>query len=167
MNTHGPPLLRYGSGPAADDRTPTATGHRPGGDAGRDAGRVSLFLAVALTGVLVIIGLAFDGTGQLRSMQRADNLAAEAARAGGQAIDLASAVEGRPKVVDEEQARTAIRNYLAGVEGVRAWSVRFDTGQQLTVTVDVEYDTYLLDLFGFRDKILVRGEATAHLRTEP
>ncbi|GAB2964597.1 hypothetical protein GCM10027280_61820 [Micromonospora polyrhachis] len=133
----------------------------------RDAGRVSLFLAVALTGVLVIIGLAFDGTGQLRSMQRADNLAAEAARTGGQAIDRASAIAGRPKVVDEEQARAAIRNYLAGLAGVRDWSVRFDSGQQLTVTVDVEYDTYLLDLFGFKDKILVRGEATAHLRTDP
>jgi len=142
-------------------------GWRPGLGEHRDAGRVSLFLAVALTGVLVIIGLAFDGTGQLRSMQRADNLAAEAARTGGQAIHRASAIDGRPKVVDEEQARTAIGNYLAGVAGVRGWSVRFDSGQQLTVTVDVEYDTYLLDLFGFKDRILVRGEATAHLRTEP
>lgn len=48
--------------------------------AGRgDAGRVSIFLAVALIGVLAIIGMAFDGAGQLRTLQRAENLAAEAA----------------------------------------------------------------------------------------
>ena len=51
----------------------------------RDAGRVSLFLAVSMLGILAIIGMSFDGAGQLRALQRADNLAAEAARAGGQA----------------------------------------------------------------------------------
>jgi hypothetical protein len=132
----------------------------------RDAGRVSLFLAVALAGVLVIIGLAFDGAGRLRTMQRADNLAAEAARAGGQAIDLAGAIGGGEKVVDEAAAEAAVANYFTGMSDVD-WMVSFPPGgQQVTVVVEMSYDTAMLDLFGFADTIPVRGRATAVLLTE-
>lgn len=89
-----------------------------------DDGRVSLFLAAGMIGVLAIIGLAFDGAGQLRSMQRADNLAAEAARTGGQSIDRAKAIEGGPKVIDQVAARAAVSSYLAATE-VTASSVEF------------------------------------------
>jgi hypothetical protein len=133
----------------------------------RDAGRVSLFLAVALAGVLVVVGLAFDGAGRLRTMQRADNLAAEAARAGGQAIDLAAAIGGeKVKVVDEAAAQAAVANYFSGMSDVD-WTVSFPPGgQQVTVVVEMSYDTAMLDVFGFADTIPVRGRATAVLLTE-
>ncbi len=137
-------------------------------DQQRDAGRVSLFLAVALAGVLMVIGLAFDGAGRLQSMQRADNIAAEAARAGGQAIDVARAVSGGTPMLDEAEARRAVRNYLAGVQGATLREVRFDAypgNQDITVVVELRYQTVFLDLFGFPSTFVVTGRATARLLT--
>ncbi|AEB42230.1 MULTISPECIES: pilus assembly protein TadG-related protein [Micromonospora] len=132
--------------------------------AGRgDAGRVSIFLAIALVGVLAIIGMAFDGAGQLRTLQRAENLAAEAARAGGQAIDLATAIEGGPKQINRRQARRAVADYLAAA-GASGHTVSFpvvDGETQIRVRVSVTYRRAMLGLFGFSNTVTVSGEATA------
>lgn len=133
-----------------------------------ESGRVSLFLAVALLGVLAAIGLAFDGAGQLRSMQRADNLAAEAARTGGQAIDLGRAIAGESKVLDEAEARAAIQAYISSVSYATLREVTFAPGgQELTVVVEVRYDTIFLNLLGFPNQTVVSGKATARLLTDP
>ncbi|RZU72680.1 putative Flp pilus-assembly TadE/G-like protein [Micromonospora kangleipakensis] len=134
----------------------------------RESGRVSLFLAAAMTGVLVIIGLAYDGAGQLRSLQRADDLAAEAARSGGQMIDRARAIEGGPKEIDEASARTAVADYLAAARGVRGHEVSFpvvDGEKQIQVRVRITYRRDLLGLFGFDNTVTVTGEATARALT--
>lgn len=139
-------------------------------DHGRDAGRVGPFLAVAMTGALAIIGLSVDAAGQLRSLQRADNLAAEAARAGGQEINRGSAIGGGGITVDEPAARATIDSYIADVEGADVVDVVFDDvagGQDLTVTISVTYHRHMLDLLGFSDTVTVEGRATALLRTEP
>ncbi|MEE6258188.1 pilus assembly protein TadG-related protein [Plantactinospora sonchi] len=142
---------------------------RPGWDVdGRDAGRVSLFLAIALFGVLTLIGLAYDGAGQLRTMQRADNLAAEAARAGGQAVDLGQLLEDGSTVLDQDAARTAIDNYLDGVDGVTLRNVDIqveDGNPRLTVDLVLTYDRAFLDLFSFDGTVPVPGTATATLLT--
>ncbi|MBQ1027410.1 pilus assembly protein TadG-related protein [Micromonospora sp. C95] len=136
--------------------------------AGRgDAGRVSIFLAVALIGVLAIIGMAFDGAGQLRTLQRAENLAAEAARAGGQAIDRATAIEGGPKRINRREARSAVRNYLT-TAGASDHTVTFpvvDGETLIRVRVEVTYDRAALGLFGFSNTVTVSGEATARALT--
>ncbi|TDC43453.1 hypothetical protein E1258_32210 [Micromonospora sp. KC207] len=144
----------------------------PAGGPGRwrrgDEGRVSLFLAAAMIGVLAIIGLAFDGAGQLRSRQLAENLAAEAARTGGQSIDRAKAIEGGSKEIDEAAARTAVTSYLAAA-GATDHDVEFPVvgGEKLIrVRVTVTYDRYLLGFFGFGDAVTVSGEATARALTE-
>jgi hypothetical protein len=132
-----------------------------------DAGRVSLFLAAALAAVLIIVGLAYDGAGRLRTIQRAQNLAAEAARTGGQAIDLAQAIAGETPEIDEGQAQDAVANYLGAVPDVDGWEATVAAdGQTITVRVDISYDTAMLDVFGFDDTIPVQGRATAQLRTE-
>lgn len=134
-----------------------------------DEGRVSLFLAVCLAGVLMIIGLAFDGAGQLRTMHRANNLAAEAARTGGQAIDRAQAINGGKKEIDEAAATAAVRNYLAAA-GVTDYSVRFpvvDGEKRITVRLTITYDRHLLGLFNLSDSVTVSGEATARALTGP
>jgi hypothetical protein len=139
------------------------TGARHRGCRDRDAGRVSIFLAIGLFGILAVIGLSFDGAGQLRSMQRADNLAAEAARAGGQAIDRAGAIQGLPTELDEAAARAAVEAYLRAA-GAPPHQVDFPTedGQQLIrVRLRLTYQTYMLGLFGFDDEVTVSGEATA------
>jgi hypothetical protein len=133
-----------------------------------ESGRVSLFLAVAMTGVLVIIGLAYDGAGQLRSLQRADNLAAEAARSGGQMIDRAHAIEGGPKQIDEAGARDAVADYLRAAGGVRGHEVSFpvvDGEKQIQVRVRITYRRDLLGLFGLDNSVTVTGEATARALT--
>jgi hypothetical protein len=134
----------------------------------RESGRVSLFLAAAMTGVLVVIGLAYDGAGQLRSLQRADDLAAEAARSGGQMIDRARAIEGGPKEIDEPSARTAVADYLAAARGVRDHQVSFPVvggEKQIQVRVRITYRRDLLGLFGFDNTVTVTGEATARALT--
>ena len=137
------------------------------GEGDGERGRVSVFLAIALLAVLVIIGLVVDGAGRVRAMQRADNLAAEAARAGGQAIDVAAAIDGAPKVVDPETARDAAQRYLArlGEPGVTGTAEPSADGRQLTVTVSITYDTAMLDLFGFADSYVEQGTATVELVT--
>ncbi|MFF5176816.1 pilus assembly protein TadG-related protein [Micromonospora sp. NPDC000316] len=132
-----------------------------------DNGRVSIFLAVAMIGVLAIIGLSFDGAGQLRTLQRADNLAAEAARAGGQAIDRATAIEGGPKRIDEPQARVAVANYLsaAGTNGHTVSFPRIAGETVVQVRVTITYRRSMLGLFGFTDRVTVTGEATARAIT--
>nr|MDT0661192.1 hypothetical protein [Micromonospora sp. DSM 115978] len=146
---------------------PTAS--RFGPPAGRDTGRVSLFFAVSLTGLLVIIGLTFDGAGRLQAAQRAANVAAEAARTGGQAIDVGSAIAGGEKVLDEAAAEQAVVSYLGDVDGAELADVSFDEPgeQDITVVVAIDYDTLFLDLFGFPDTIEVTGTATARLLTTP
>ncbi|MFE9206063.1 hypothetical protein [Micromonospora sp. NPDC007230] len=133
-----------------------------------ESGRVSIFLAVAMTGVLVIISLAYDGAGQLRSLQRADNLAAEAARSGGQVIDRARAIEGGPKEIDEAGARDAVADYLRAAGGVRGHDVSFpvvDGEKQIRVRVRITYRRNLLGLFGLDNPVTVTGEATARALT--
>ncbi|MDO3704006.1 hypothetical protein Q3W71_20275 [Micromonospora sp. C28SCA-DRY-2] len=135
--------------------------------AASDTGRVSVFLAVTMVGVLAIIGLAVDGAGQLRTLQRADNLAAEAARTGGQAIDRATAIEGGPKRINQPQARRAIADYLAAA-GATRHTVSFPTVDGETVVrveVTVTYRRSMLGLFGFDDTVTVSGEATARALT--
>ncbi|RIV38870.1 pilus assembly protein TadG-related protein [Micromonospora radicis] len=132
-----------------------------------DQGRVSIFLAVALVGVLAIIGMAFDGAGQLRTLQRAENLAAEAARAGGQAIDLAAAIEGGPKRIDQGQARRAVEDYLSAA-GASGHTVNFPVvgGETLIrVRVTITYRRAMLGLLGFSNTVTVSGEATARALT--
>ncbi|QLD28238.1 hypothetical protein HXZ27_01070 [Micromonospora carbonacea subsp. aurantiaca] len=127
-----------------------------------------MFLAAAMIGVLAIIGLAFDGAGQLRSRQLADNLAAEAARTGGQSIDRAKAIQGGRKEIDEAAARAAVTSYLAAA-GATDHSVEFpvvDGEKLIRVQVTVTYDRYLLGFFGFGADVTVSGEATARALTE-
>nr|WP_307847064.1 pilus assembly protein TadG-related protein [Micromonospora sp. D93] len=130
-------------------------------------GRVSIFLAVTMVGVLAIIGLSFDGAGQLRTLQRAQNLAAEAARAGGQAIDRATAIEGGPKRIDEPEARKAVADYLKAVD-TAGHSVNFpevDGEILIRVAVSITYQRSMIGPFVQNKTVTVTGEATARAIT--
>ncbi|MEU4527015.1 hypothetical protein AB0F49_02195 [Micromonospora ureilytica] len=120
-----------------------------------------------MVGVLAIIGLSFDGAGQLRTLQRAQNLAAEAARAGGQAIDRATAIEGGPKRIDEPEARKAVADYLAAVD-TAGHSVNFpevDGEILIRVTVSITYHRSMIGPFVQDKTVTVTGEATARAIT--
>jgi hypothetical protein len=135
-----------------------------------DRGRVSIFLAIALAGMLMVIGLAYDGAGRLGALQRAHNLAAEAARAGGQAIDRAQAIEGGPPQINVADAIAAVDAYREDAQ-VTGPPPTFSTGPNgeplIHVEVAITYDNKFLDVFGFEDTTTVTGTATAVLLTTP
>jgi hypothetical protein len=114
----------------------------------RDRGRVSVFVAAAMPMMLIFMALMWDASGYLRALHRADNIANEAARAAGQAINIPLAVTGEQIIVDPAAAEEAANAYLAdaGVTGTVQVS---EDGRQVSVSVSVPYEPLLLGPFGF------------------
>jgi Flp pilus assembly protein TadG len=137
---------------------------RPGSDGRRDDdGRVALLVLVLTLAVLAMIGLSVDGGGKVRALERADNLAAEAARAAGQALQGSQAIQGGPKVIDPRTAVTAAYAYLAAA-GVPGTVVVWPDRRHVTVTVTITYHPVFLPLVGIGTLTATR-HATAVLVT--
>ncbi|MEV6922971.1 pilus assembly protein TadG-related protein [Dactylosporangium sp. NPDC051485] len=134
---------------------------RPGRFQRNDEGRIALLALVLAFAVLVMIGLSVDGGGKIRAMERADNVASEAARAAGQAILAPQAIEGGEKVVDPAAAVAAAQHYLAaaGVTGVV--DIAPDR-KHITVTVTITSTTLFLGLIGI-NTLTSTGHATTVL----
>lgn len=131
---------------------------------GQDAerGALGVFLAVLVPGLLLIIGLAVDGGAKVAATQRANAIADEAARAGGQALDVSAALAGDVRV-DPAAAVAAAQNYLErnGVQG----AVAVVDGDTLTVTTTITEPTAFLGLIGIQT-MNVEGSGTADLITD-
>ena len=84
-----------------------------------ERGSISIWMVTASFVMMVLVGLAVDLGGQVHAKQRAHNIAAEAARTGGEQVEAAPAIEGRYVSVDTAAARAAAEEYLAasGVTG--------------------------------------------------
>jgi Flp pilus assembly protein TadG len=126
-----------------------------------ERGAVTLFLAIATTGLLAMVGLVVDGGAKVRAVQRADRLAAEAARAAGQAVDLPAALRGEAIRLDRRAAVAAADDYLerAGAQG----SVSISSGgRAITVTTTASVPTVFLGLVGISD-FTVTGRADVSL----
>jgi hypothetical protein len=135
--------------------TKTSTGLR----APTDGGKITLLVLVFMVAILAVIGLSVDGGARIRALQRADNIAAAAARTGGQAIDATQAIPGGPKVVDPGAAVEAASAYLNAVGVAGAVAVSPDR-QQVTVTVTITTNTVMLSIIGI-NRMTVVGHATA------
>lgn len=120
-----------------------------------------MFVAAAMPMMLLFMALMWDASGYLRALHRADNIANEAARAAGQAIDIPLAVTGEQIVVDPAAAAGAADAYLtdAGVTGTVTVS---DDGREVSITVNVPYDPVFLGPFGF-GPYTAGGQTDAHL----
>lgn len=132
------------------------------GHTDRDAGRIGLFYAIVLPGLIAMIGLAGDSAGYIRTSQRAENIASEAARAGGQAIRVPDAIDGAEKALDPTLAVAAVESYLRAA-GISDWTVLVDDDQHLTVTVTVEYDPVMVDVLPGVGSLPVSSTVTASL----
>lgn len=132
---------------------------RPDGE----RGSVSVLVAVLVPGLLLIIGLAVAGGAKVQATQRADAIAEEAARAGGQALDRSAALAGQLRV-DVPTAVAAAQDYLRRnqVEG----AVTVVDGETLRVTTTIVQPTTFLGVLGITT-MTVRGSGTAHLVTAP
>ncbi|MCF6737570.1 hypothetical protein [Blastococcus sp. KM273129] len=130
---------------------------RPDGD----RGAIGVFLAVLVPGLLLIIGLAVDGGAKVAATQRANAIADEAARAGGQALDISAALAGQVQV-DPTAAVAAAQDYLDrnDVQG----AVTVVDGDTLYVTTTITQPTTFLGLIGI-STLTVEGSGTADLIT--
>jgi Flp pilus assembly protein TadG len=126
-----------------------------------ERGSMSIFYAVAAPCIFLIIGLVADGGGALNAAARADDVAQEAARAGGQEIDAGKAIPGEAVVVDPAAAARAARAYLTR-ENVRGRVAVSGDGTTITVSVSDSYPTNFSSLVGYTT-IAVTGMGTAHL----
>lgn len=130
----------------------------------RDAerGAIGVFLAVLVPGLLLIIGLAVDGGAKVAATQRANAIADEAARAGGQALDVSAALTGQVRV-DPVAAVAAAQDYLSrnGVQG----TVTVVDADTLQVSTTLSEPTTFLGLIGI-STLTVEGTGTADLVTD-
>ncbi|MFE4413228.1 TadE/TadG family type IV pilus assembly protein [Streptomyces sp. NPDC056821] len=126
-----------------------------------DRGGVTVFVAVCVMALIGIIGVAVDGGSKMRAVERADYIAGEAARAGGQAIDPAEAINGTAIVVDPQDAQAAAQAYLRSAGATGTVSVSGD-GKTLNVTVTGTYDTKFLSVVGI-SSLPVSGQGKATL----
>lgn len=116
-----------------------------------DRGAMTLMIAVVAMALFLMVGLSVDGGGRMQANERADDLAAEAARAAGQALDLPQAVTGTADVIDHARASAAVEAYLAGANATDAHVVNVDVapnGRSVTVTLSISYHPIFLGLIG-------------------
>lgn len=123
-----------------------------------ERGSITVWLALASFAMIFLVGLAVDLGGQVHAHERAHDVAAQAARAGGEEVDGGAAIQGRDLTIDATAARTAAQRYLddAGVDG----TVAITNGNTITVTVHDRYDPQFLGLIGI-NRLDVSGTATA------
>ena len=125
----------------------------------RGGGALSVPAAISVLALAVAIGLGIDGVRAAQGLATADAVAEEAARAAGQALDVAAARRGST-AVDPVAAVTAAQRYLeaAGVPG----TVAVVDAQRIRVEVSITRPTVLLGLIG-RPEISSTGQADAVL----
>lgn len=125
-----------------------------------ERGSLSLMMVVLVPGLLLMIGLAVDGGAKVQATQRANAIADEAARAGGQILDRGSALTGAGYTVDPAAAVAAAQGYLAAHD-VPGSAVVVD-GDTLLVTTTITEPTIFLGVMGI-DTLTVTGSGTADL----
>lgn len=125
-----------------------------------ERGSTTLFFVVMGLAFFLVIGLVVDGGGKIRALQKADSVAAQAARAGGQAIQAGEAVRGDGTVIDPVPAKQAAQRYLAtaGVDG----TVQLINGTTLVVETTTHYQPVFLGIAGVGE-LTTKGSAEVRL----
>ncbi|HYT10609.1 MAG TPA: pilus assembly protein TadG-related protein [Mycobacteriales bacterium] len=120
-----------------------------------DSGVLSPFAALCAVALLLCTGLAVDGAAKLRAAGRAQQVAAEAARAAAQAVDT----RGPVLRIDPAAAARAARAYLhaAGLQG----TVTVTADRTVQVTTDVTGTYLILGPLTGHTGYTVTGQATA------
>lgn len=97
----------------------------------RDAGSVSVMIAVLVPALLLVLALVVDGSARLRAIARADALAAEAARAANTAVDTRSSNVG----IDTATAARTASDYFARAGHPGQVTIAGARAVRVTVTV--------------------------------
>lgn len=125
-----------------------------------ERGSISIWMVTASFVMMVLVGLAVDLGGQVHAKQRAHNVAAEAARTGGEQVEAAPAIEGRYVSVDPTAARAAAEQYLANSDVTG--TVTVTGGDTIRVEVIDTYTPKFLSFIGVGD-LTVTSEASARI----
>lgn len=125
-----------------------------------ERGSISIWLVTSSFVMMMLVGLAVDLGGQVHAKQRAHDVAAQAARAGGQQVQAAPAIEGHFLAVDTTAAKQAAKAYLAAAHVTG--TVTITGGDTITVDVTDVYNPKFLSVIGIGD-LTVTGEASARL----
>lgn len=125
-----------------------------------ERGSISIWLVTSSFVMMMLVGLAVDLGGQVHAKQRVHDIAAQAARTGGEQVHAAQAIEGHYLAVDAVAARNAAEDYLSasGVTG----TVTITGGDTITVNATDTYTPKFLGVIGLGD-MTVTGEASARL----
>ncbi|OHV23997.1 hypothetical protein BBK14_23670 [Parafrankia soli] len=118
---------------------------------------MTAFFVVLTVALISVTGLVVDGGLALNRKAAAISLAAEAARAGAQGLDLETYRSSGIVQLDRAAARRRAEQYLAG-SGAQGTVTA--TAAMVTVTVTVAVATQLLGIVGV-DTLTVTGQATA------
>ena len=125
-----------------------------------EAGSVSAFVAVVALGLIMVTGMAYDGGQIVAAQATARDLAASAARAGAQEVDLDRLRLTGDAMPDPERATAAVQAFLAkaGFNG----STRV-AGSSITVTVTVRQPMRILPV---PDRMVTATDTASALNQE-
>ncbi len=123
----------------------------------REQGSVAVWMISTALAMILMVGLAVDASGQVLAKQRAQNVAAEAARAGGQQLQGATAVRGQGAIVDPGAAIVAANTYIAGAPGFTGTATVAD-GTRVVTDTSTTYTTKFLSIIGITN-LTVTGHA--------
>lgn len=116
---------------------------------------VAVWTAIGMVAFIVIIGIGVDFAGHARATQDAQAVAAQAARAGGQYLEL-TGQRARP---DIHQAMTAANSYIAS--SAFSGSARIEGGTTVRVEVAGSYRSRFLSIIGVNSlRVSASGAAT-------
>ena len=125
-----------------------------------ERGSVSLWMVTAAMAMIILVGLAVDLGGQVLTRQHVANVAAQAARAGGQQLQASRAIRGEGVRTDPALAAAAARAYLAASDVFGTVQLRGSTA--VIVHASATYNTKLLGLIGI-DQLQVTGSAESRI----
>jgi hypothetical protein len=124
-----------------------------------DRGSISVLVIGLSVALVIALGMAVDGSRKALAYSDATAVAEEAARAGGQALNVGALATGQDAAVDPSRAMTTARTYLAaaGVPG----TVAVD-GDRIIVRTTVTKPTVFLGMVGIAS-VTVHGEGATTL----
>ena len=126
----------------------------------REHGSVSLWMVTAAMAMIILAGLAVDLGGLVLTRQHAGNVAAQAARAGGQQLQASRAIRGEGVRIDNTRAAAAARAYLAASDVTGTVPLRGSTA--VVVHTSATYHTKFLAVIGI-DQVQVTGSAESRI----
>ena len=120
-----------------------------------------MWLVTTAVIAMILVGIGVDLAGRVVALQHVRDAAAQAARAGGQAVAPGSVMEGDFAAADPAAAVAAAQSYLAAAD-VPGTATITDGGTQLVVSTEDVYEPKILSLIGI-PPIRVTGHGQARL----